>query len=155
MALPADKPLIAWGFDPIFLPTERLNRRHLDEVSADRPVVVMHSNFHLMTVNSAALAVAGYDRNTNAVGVARFDDGEPNGELQEMAAMFPLMRRLGMDFRALARTKSAMHGFARTAMRVGVTTSTDLLNELPEEDICQSCGRDRAGRTSRFASCRR
>ena len=135
--LPADKPLIAWGFDPIFLPGERLNRRHLDEVSTDRPVVVMHSNFHLMTANSAALAIAGYDRNTNAVGVARFEDGEPSGELQEMAAMFPLMRRLGIDFRGLARTESAMHGFARTAMRVGVTTSTDLLNELPEEDIAK------------------
>ena len=133
--LPADKPLIAWGFDPIFLPTERLNRRHLDEVSTDRPIVVMHSNFHLMTVNSAALALAGYDRKTNAVGVARFDDGEPNGELQEMAAMFPVMRRLGIDFRALARTEHAIRNFAKTAMRVGVTTSTDLFNDLPEEDI--------------------
>jgi hypothetical protein len=136
-SLPADTPLIAWGFDPIFLPTERLNRRHLDDVSADRPVVVLHSNFHLMTVNSPALAIAGYDRNTHAVGVARFDDGEPNGELQEMAAMFPLMRRLGVDFRALARTESAMWAFARSAMQVGVTTSTDLLNELPEEDIAK------------------
>jgi predicted amidohydrolase YtcJ len=133
--LPADKPLVAWGFDPIFLPTERLNRRHLDEVSMDRPVVVMHSNFHLMTVNSAALAVAGYNRETNAVGVARFDDGEPSGELQEMAAMFPVMRRLGIDFRSMARTEFAMRNFAKTAMRVGVTTSTDLFSELPEEDI--------------------
>ncbi|MGH6778326.1 MAG: amidohydrolase [Bradyrhizobium sp.] len=133
--LPTDKPLVAWGFDPIFLPSERLNRRHLDTVSQDRPVVVMHSNFHLMTVNSGALAMVGYDRNTNAVGVARSDDGEPNGELREMAAMFPILRRLGIDFRALARTELAMRNFARTAMRVGVTTSTDLINELPEEDI--------------------
>ncbi len=133
--LPEGKPLIAWGFDPIFLRMERLNCRHLDEVSTDRPVVVMHSNFHLMTVNSAALAVVGYNRDTNATGVARFDDGEPSGELQEMAAMFPLMRRLGIDFRSMARTESAMRNFAKTAMRVGVTTATDLLNELPEEDI--------------------
>jgi predicted amidohydrolase YtcJ len=132
---PAGKPLIAWGFDPIFLPTERLNRRHLDEVSSDLPIVVMHSNFHLMTANSAALSIVGYDRNTNAVGVARFDDGEPSGELQEMAAMFPLMRRLGMDFRGLARTEFAMRNFAKSAMRVGVTTSTDLLTDLPEDDI--------------------
>lgn len=133
--LPAGKPLIAWGFDPIFLPTERLNRRHLDEVSSDLPIVVMHSNFHLMTANSAALSIVGYDRNTNAVGVVRFEDGEPNGELQEMAAMFPLMRRLGMDFRGLARTEFAMRGFAKSAMHVGVTTSTDLLTDLPEDDI--------------------
>src|SRR6185437_2472069 len=31
---PADRPLVAWGFDPIFLPPERLNRQHLDEVSS-------------------------------------------------------------------------------------------------------------------------
>ena len=143
--LPAGKPLIAWGFDPIFLPSERLNRRHLDEVATDRPVVVLHSNFHLMTANSAALAVAGYNRDTNAVGVARFEDGEPNGELQEMAAMFPLMRRLGMDLRGMARTEGAMRSFARTAMRVGVTTSTDLMSELPDEDVAgltAATGRD-------------
>jgi predicted amidohydrolase YtcJ len=133
--LPAGKPLIAWGFDPIFLPTERLNRHHLDEVSREVPVVVMHSNFHLMTVNSAALSVVGYDRNSNAEGVVRFEDGEPNGELREMAAMFPLMRRVGVDFRGLARTEFAMRGFAKSAMRVGITTSTDLLTDLPEEDI--------------------
>ncbi|MEZ5872025.1 MAG: amidohydrolase [Nitratireductor sp.] len=129
------KPVIAWGFDPIFLTSERLNRKHLDRVSKDRPVVVMHSNFHLMTVNSKALELAGYDRNTNLEGMARFPDGEPNGELQEMAVMFPVMRRLGIDFRALARTERAMRGFARTAMRVGVTTSTDLFSELPEDDL--------------------
>ena len=133
--LPADQPLVAWGFDPIFLPSERLNRHHLDAVSKDRPVVVMHSNFHLMTVNSMALAMVGYDRSTNATGVARSDDGEPNGELREMAAMFPIMRRLDIDFRALARTEPAMRNFAKSAMRVGVTTSTDLFSELPEEDI--------------------
>ena len=134
-SLPDNKPVIAWGFDPIFFTSERLNRKHLDKVSKDRPVVVMHSNFHLMTVNSKALELAGYDRNTNLEGVARFADGEPSGELQEMAVMFPVMRRLGIDFRALARTERAMVGFARTAMRVGVTTSTDLFNELPEDDL--------------------
>jgi hypothetical protein len=133
--LAPEKPLIAWGFDPIFLQTERLNCRHLDEVATDRPVVVLHSNFHLMTVNSAALALAGYNRHSNAEGIARFDDGEPNGELQEMAVMFPIMRRLGIDFRAMARTEQSMRRFAQTAMRVGVTTSTDLFNELPDEDM--------------------
>ena len=134
-SLPDNKPVIAWGFDPIFFTSERLNRKHLDKVSKDRPVVVMHSNFHLMTVNSKALELAGYDRNSNIEGLARFPDGEPNGELQEMAVMFPVMRRLGIDFRALARTEKAMRGFARTAMRVGVTTSTDLFSELPEDDL--------------------
>ncbi|MFZ1815034.1 MAG: amidohydrolase [Rhizobiaceae bacterium] len=133
--LQKDAPLIAWGFDPIFLPTERLNRRHLDAVSTDRPIVVLHSNFHLMTVNSAALAMVGYNRESNAEGIVRDRDGEPNGELQEMAVMFPLMRRLGIDFRELARTPSAVSGFARTAMRTGVTTAADLFADLTDNDL--------------------
>lgn len=134
-ALAADAPLIAWGFDPIFLDGERLNRRHLDAVATDRPVVVIHSNFHLMTVNSAGLALAGYDRGTDAEGVARFGDGEPSGELQEMAAMFPIFRRLALDISALARSERAVEAFARTALRAGVTTSTDLMNDLAEPDL--------------------
>jgi len=134
-ALAPDDGLVAWGFDPIFLPTERLNRRHLDAVSTSRPIVIMHSNFHLLTANSAALALVGYDSNTNVEGVARFADGSPSGEVQEMAAMFPLLRRLGVDFRGLARTERAVRDFGRTALRVGVTTSADLFNDLPEEDL--------------------
>ena len=133
--LEPDAPLIGWGFDPIFLPTERLNRTHLDAVSSSRPIVIMHSNFHLMTVNSAALALAGYTRETLAEGVLRGTDGEPNGELQEMAAMFPVMRRLKIDFRALSREPRSIRAFGQTAMRVGVTTSADLISELPDEDV--------------------
>ena len=88
-----------------------------------------------MTVNSAALELAGYSRDTNIEGIGRFDDGEPNGELQEMHVMFPIMRRLNIDFGALARTEKAMRNFAMTAQRVGVTTATDLFNELPDEDV--------------------
>jgi predicted amidohydrolase YtcJ len=133
--LPEDAPLVGWGFDPIFLPTERLNRKHLDAVSSTRPIVIMHSNFHLMTVNSAALALAGYTRDTNAEGVLRGPDGEPNGELQEMAAMFPVMRRLQVDFRALSRQEESIRAFGQTAMRVGVTTSADLINDLQDDDV--------------------
>jgi len=133
--LPQDAPIVGWGFDPIFLPTERLNRNHLDAVSSERPIAILHSNFHLMTVNSKALEMAGYSRDSNIEGLGRFDDGELNGELQEMHVMFPIMRRLDLDFGALARTEKAMRNFAKTAQQVGVTTSTDLFSELPDEDV--------------------
>lgn len=129
------EPLIGWGFDPIFLPTERLNRKHLDAVSSKRPIVILHSNLHLMTVNSAALAIAGYTRESEAEGVLRDTVGEPNGELQEMAAMFPVMRRLKIDFRDLSRKPGSIRAFGQTAMRVGVTTSADLINDLEDQDI--------------------
>jgi predicted amidohydrolase YtcJ len=134
-ALPEGVPLYAWGFDPIFLPTERLNRTHLDAVSVTRPVVVQHSNFHLLTANSPALALASYTRETNVIGVAKGPDGEPSGELQEMAAMFPLLRRIGVDFRGLSTGPETLATYGRTCRRVGVTTCTDLHADLADADV--------------------
>lgn len=133
--LPAGEPLIGWGFDPIFLPTERLNRTHLDAIAADRPVAIMFSNFHLMCVNSAALDLAGYSRETNAEGVVKDTSGAPTGELQEMAAMFPVMRRVGMDFRGLCQKESSIRSYGDVCRLAGVTTVTDLYAEMTEDDM--------------------
>jgi len=132
--LPEGEPLVAWGFDPIFLPTERLHRKHIDAVTGDRPAMVMHSNFHLLTANSAALALAGYDKGTNVEGVLTDADG-PTGELQEMAAMFPVMRRLGADFRTLGRTDAALRDYGRACLREGVTTATDLFSTITLDEV--------------------
>lgn len=131
--LPADAPLIAWGFDPIFLSSARLTRDHLDSVAADRPVVVLFSSGHLMCVNSAALAAVGYDRASNVEGIQLRPDGEPNGELHEMAAMFPVMRRIGMDFRTRSHQRTYVDAFGRICRRSGVTTATDLFAMVTQE----------------------
>lgn len=128
-------PIVGWGFDPLFVPGERLSRLDLDRISTDRPVVVLHSNMHLLTANSVALELAGYDRNTDVPGVLHASDGTIHGELQEMAAMFPVMRRTGASFRDLGSSPEAIWNLARSACRVGVTTSTDLLNELAEDSL--------------------
>ncbi len=133
--MPAETPLIAWGFDPIFLMDRRPDRNDFDSVSKTRPIVVMHSNFHLMTVNSPTLELAQYSASSNVDGIVKGDAGEPNGELQEMAAMFPIMRRLGIDFRELGRTRDAVEAFGRVCNRVGVTTATDLINDLDDEAV--------------------
>lgn len=133
--LPEDEPLVGWGFDPIFLTTERLSRQHLDQISDTRPIAVMFSNFHLMCVNSKALELAGYTRETNAEGVVKDAAGEPTGELQEMAAMYPLMRRLGIDFRGLSQSRDSLLAFGEVCKRAGVTTVTDLYATIEEEDL--------------------
>ena len=130
-----DEPLVGWGFDPIFLRSERLNRGHLDRISVERPIAILFSNFHLMCVNSAALALVGYAAETPVEGVVKGPDGEPTGELQEMAAMFPVMRRLGIDFRALAQSGEAIRRYGRMAQRVGVTTVTDLFSSMEDDDL--------------------
>ena len=133
--LPEGEPLVAWGFDPIFLMDRRPDKHDFDTVSATRPIAVMHSNFHLMTVNSAALKLANYTADLDVDGIARDADGDPNGELQEVAAMFPVMRRLGIDFRALGRSPAGVTAFGQVCKRAGVTTAADLINDLPDEDV--------------------
>jgi predicted amidohydrolase YtcJ len=128
-------PLIGWGFDPIFLKTERLNRHHLDAIDPDRPIAILFSNFHLLCANSRALEMASYTRETNVEGVVKGSDGEPTGELQEMAAMFPVMRRLNMDFRDMSQGESAIRSYADVARRVGVTTVTDLYSQMEDSDL--------------------
>ena len=133
--LPADAPLIGWGFDPIFFRDARLNRHHLDAVAAGRPVVILYSNFHLLCANSAALDLVGYDAATDVEGVIKAPDGQPLGELQEMAAMFPLMRRVGIDLRALTQTEAAITAYGQVCQRAGVTTVTDLFATIEAEDL--------------------
>ncbi|MDP9900313.1 amidohydrolase [Variovorax ginsengisoli] len=125
-------PLLAWGFDPIFFGRERMTVHHLDRVSTTRAVVILHASQHLMNVNSAALAQAGITRDTEIEGIARFDDGEPSGELQEFAAMFPITRLTGNIFRVAGSTPSALRMFGQMAQHAGVTTATDLVNDLSD-----------------------
>ncbi|RYF77839.1 MAG: amidohydrolase [Comamonadaceae bacterium] len=123
-------PLMAWGFDPLFFGTERMTVDHLDRVSTQRPVVILHASQHLMNVNRAALAAAGITRDTEVEGVARLPDGEPSGELQEFAAMFPITRLTGNIFRVAGADPSSLHLFGQMAQLAGVTTATDLVNDL-------------------------
>ncbi|CUH74899.1 amidohydrolase [Tropicibacter naphthalenivorans] len=135
--LPDGAPLVAWGLDPIFLPGERLSRAHLDRVSTTRPVMVMFSNLHLLCANSVALEMVGYGPHTQAEGVVKGPDGTPTGELQEMAAMFPVMRRLNVDFRNLSLTDHAVRSYGAVCQRVGVTTATDLYSTMEEADVAR------------------
>lgn len=134
-ALPEGEPLVGWGFDPIFLQSERLSRVHLDKISTDRPIAIIFSNFHLLCANSKALEQAQYTAASNVEGVLKGPDGEPTGELQEMAAMFPVMRRLGIDFRGLSQKASAIRSYGEVAKRAGVTTITDLFSSMEDDDL--------------------
>ncbi len=107
----------------------------LNKVSTENVVAVMHASMHLMNTNSLALEQAGIDRDTDIEGIVHFENGEPTGELLEFAAMFPLTRLLGNPFRTLGQTPECLDMFGKVAQVAGVTTATDLVNELHEEGI--------------------
>jgi predicted amidohydrolase YtcJ len=121
-----DEPLIAWGMDPIFYPGDRLAARHLDGISARRPIYIQHQSFHHATVNTALMRRDGITRDTAVPGVLRDGRGEPVGELAESAAMalarsVPSLLGGGLD-------AAVLREFARDARNQGVTTAVDLGN---------------------------
>jgi predicted amidohydrolase YtcJ len=65
-----------------------ITRWELDEVAPDNPVCIMDASHHSLYANSAALKLAGIDRNTPdppCGWVLKDDNGEPNGTLWERA----------------------------------------------------------------------
>ncbi|MEM6888292.1 MAG: amidohydrolase [Pseudomonadota bacterium] len=131
---PAGHPVVGWGMDPNFLEGRRLDKVHLDQVSTEHPVAVAHSNFHLVSANSRALALAGIDAGTNIEGVVRGTDGAPNGELQEFAAMGPVMNATGMSFAELA-DEAGLRAYGAVARDCGVTTVAELLSGLHAPEL--------------------
>ena len=132
---PSGEAVMGWGFDPIFFGGRRMVAADLDRVSATRPVIVMHQSGHIVNVNSEALRRAGITRDTNVQGLVRGADGEPTGELQGPALRSIVYRAAGRDrFLDMGRGESLWR-FAASARRAGVTTATDLANELPEETV--------------------
>ena len=127
--------VMGWGFDPIFFGGRRMVAADLDRVSATRPVLVMHQSGHIVNVNSEVLRRAGITRDTNVQGLVRDAHGEPTGELQGPALRAIAYRAAGRDrFLDMGRGDSLWR-FAASARRAGVTTATDLANELPEETV--------------------
>lgn len=132
--IPAGQPVVGWGFDPSFLEGDRLNRHQLDTVSQDHPVVVLHSNFHVLSANSRALSDAKLLQGSNIEGVVMGLDGLAYGELQEFAAMVPVMEHTGVSFKDLSDA-DALRAYAKTAQNCGVTTVADLLSDLDDAEV--------------------
>lgn len=132
--IPAGQPVVGWGFDPSFLEGDRLNRHQLDTVSQDHPVVVLHSNFHVLSANSRALSDAKLLQGSNIEGVVMGSDGLAYGELQEFAAMAPVMEHTGVSFKDLSDA-DALRAYAKTAQNCGVTTVADLLSDLDDAEV--------------------
>ena len=120
-----DATLIVWGFDPIYFGAERLGARHLDVVSATRPIFVFHASGHLATVNTALMETEGFADGIDMEGVPAGPDGRPTGELQEPAAMSLARSAIGTLFAAFG-TVEAIQRLGMLANRTGTTTLTDL-----------------------------
>ena len=132
---PGNDAIVGWGFDPNFLEGPRLSKIELDQVSKTRPVILVHSNFHLATVNTITLEKSGISAGLNIEGIQKGRDGKPNGELQEFAAMEPALSIGGITIGDLSTKPAAVRNYATMARNVGVTTIADLLSDLDPPEV--------------------
>ena len=128
-------PLFAWGFDPLHIGSHSLTRQDLDKVSTTRPIMVIHASFHISNVNTLVLERAELNRTTNISGVVMGKDGEPSGEVQGIAARFRVFRVLGGNPLSGNLTAEDVNRYASSACVQGVTTITDLHNDLAEQTV--------------------
>jgi predicted amidohydrolase YtcJ len=130
------KPLVGWGFDPIYFGNTRCTRQDLDRVSQTRPITVAHASLHILNVNSAALKLADWLRpGIEHPGILIGTDGLPTGELKGPEAMTPVGNRAGFDRTVMAGDEQGLRAFAKLCVRKGVTTATDLASPLPESAL--------------------
>lgn len=129
-----DAPLLGWGLDPIYMGNVRVTRADLDRVSATRPVGVMHASGHILNVNSKGLELAGLLKTgNNHPGIPLAKDGLPTGELKGPEVMMPAGKHVGMDRAFLAADAKGLRNYGRLCVRAGVTTSSDLGQQLTDE----------------------
>ena len=102
--LPRGRWLRGWGFRMGRLKENRaITRWELDEAAPHNPVCIMDGSVHACYANSAALSLAGVDRNTPDPPhgrILRADNGEPNGTLWEggMDHLYTLSLRAHLEY---------------------------------------------------------
>lgn len=129
-----DQILFAWGFDPIYFDGARMALADIDRVSKTRPIVILHSNGHVINVNSAVLEKAGISRETNVDGVVKDAQGNPTGELAEQAAKYMAYRVTGDPF-FKGISEHDLIRFGQACANCGVTTATDLYATFTDEAL--------------------
>jgi predicted amidohydrolase YtcJ len=122
---PEGEWLMGFGYDDTLLAEGRHPTRHeLDAVSTSHPIYINHVSGHMGVANSAALAAAGIDAQTEdpVGGVIRREEGslEPAGLLEETAGMIVLQQ--AMDFSVLDFV-DMVRAADREYAAVGVTTA--------------------------------
>lgn len=122
-----DDVLTGFGYDNNFLKEQaHPDKRVLDRVSTEMPIVIMHVSAHLACVNSKALEMAGITEDTpDPAGglIGRMDDGkEPSGYLEE-AGMLSVRSKVMTKIKAVP--EDIMNSIGKNYIRHGITTIQD------------------------------
>lgn len=120
--------IIGIGFDDAVLKEKRFPTKYdLDKVSTELPVMVTHISGHFASVNTKGLALLGITPASPEVagGVIRRVSGskEPNGVLEELAAIPHMMKAITPDTKEL--TDLYLDAGQKMAVTYGYTTANE------------------------------
>ena len=132
---PRGRWIWGWGFKSWGEDKLQISRWELDEVTPNNPVCIMDASVHAIYANSAALKLAGIDRDTPESPrgrILRADNGEPNGTLWEgaMDIVHNLSMRAHMDYLGDEVADLVRHNCMKH-LAMGITSVGDSL-VLPE-----------------------
>ena len=92
-----ENPKAEWvrgeGYDPSLAPRGEFDAKWLDEIVPDRPVVLRAMDYHTAWVNTKALELAGFNKDTPQPSDGEISlraDGTPSGTLREWGAWGPV-----------------------------------------------------------------
>ena len=121
------------GYDNSLLAERRHPTRvDLDKASRDHPIMLIHASGHLVAANSLALQAVKYTRDTpDPKGglIRRGPDGEPNGVVEELAALPFLMLVKPHPLEQQLRNFREIQDYYAS---LGVTTAQDGISMAPD-----------------------
>ncbi|MEN9683784.1 MAG: hypothetical protein RLZZ427_1535 [Pseudomonadota bacterium] len=124
-----ERPFICWGYHELF--HGPLDRKELDQLAPDRPVVIWQRSFHELIVNTAALKAWGLDQRAAfdaALAAAKADPAHANlerGLLSETALAVGLAKLRPIIF-APERIRRGIGLMQQMMAAKGVTTVSDM-----------------------------
>lgn len=123
-AHPGKDPIIGFGFDDTLAEEYRMpTAEDLDQVSAERSVIVLHTSLHMLSANTTAMRKAGIvDCSFQPeCGRVYYENGRPNGIFEESDAMMPIVKKV-LSAKMVLSILKAMEEESERYLQKGITT---------------------------------
>lgn len=122
------KIIIGMSFDNEKFVEKRMpNKKDLDDVSKNVPIIIYRVDLHMCVVNSKVLKLLGIDKTSKSLeggAIEKFSNGEPNGIFRENAVNIVI--KLGQKFQS-KEFKNNLIKASEIAFKYGLTSVSDLL----------------------------
>lgn len=135
----SEDAVLGFGYDHNFLKEKaQPDKRVLDQVSTEIPILILHVSAHLACVNSKALELAGITAETpdpEGGMIGRIEGSmEPSGYLEE-GAMMAVQKMISSRFKP--DSASILKGMQENYIQNGITTAQDGATTLSDWNILQ------------------